>query len=407
MAQRVRSSNDVTSHRSRNSDLTERSHLLKKNYMPLHHNETQQTLDLVTSNQVNGTREASFRHSIQTDENFEESNELLYQPQVNYCQTSCRRLPKGKGVILVILIYFLESFAFYGTLSGLQQILLRGQPNSIWIFTFLEGTAGRVVYPVAGVIADTYLGRYQVIHNGLWLLWIGFAILALCQSLVSLYSTSIMIGYILPILSAVVISIGAGSVEVNTISFGVDQLAQGAPSEELSSYFYWYYFNRNTGNLAANIVSLLLFGLPGLSTQNSFLLYSCESLLAVAAITVALMLHYCLQNWYFKDRKRENPLKSIINVIYYSATVKRHPPVFRRAFRHGEGKKSRIELAKIDYDGIFSSEEVENVKTFCRILFLIFTLGGYFATYGAVSQQLTVSVCLFGPYLTNKGYNII
>ena len=374
MAQRVKSP------RSRNSDLTERSHLIQKNYVPLDRSAENESWH-VTANQVNDTRETSFQHSIQ---NLDDSNE--YQPQVNYCQTSCRRLPKGKGVVLVMFIYFLESFAFYGTLSGLQQILLHDQPSSIWIFTFLEGAAGRVVYPVAGVIADTYLGRYQVIHIGLWLLWIGFAILALCQSLVSLYSKSIMIGYILPILSAVVISIGAGSVEVNTISFGVDQLVQGSPSDELSSYFYWYYFNRNTGYLAATIVSLLLFGVPGLSTQNNnSMLYSCESLLAMAAITVALVLHYCLHNWYFKDRNRENPLRSIINVVYFSATVKRRPPVFRRAFRHGEGKKPRIELAKIDFDGIFSSEEVENVKTFCQILFLIFTLGGYFATYGAVS----------------------
>ena len=373
----------------------ESSHLLQKKYVRLHHNKNE--AQPTTSNEANDTRyEADFqRHSIQNDSEDVESSNVVNghnQKQIDYCncRISQKRLPKGKGVLLVFAIYFLESFSFYSTLSGLQHVLFGEEISAIWIFTFLDGTAGRVVYPVAGVIADTYLGRYQVIHIGLWLLWIGFAILALCQSLVSLYSKSIMIGYILPILSAVVISIGAGSVEVNTVSFGVDQLAQGVPSEELSSYFYWYYVMRNAGYLAAVLSSFILqvsfeVDVSDKVSPEDYTQSSTQSVLAVASVTLALLLHYCLQNWYFKDRNRENPLRSILNVLYFSATVKRGLPVYRRAFRHGEEKKPRIELAKIDYDGIFPSAEVEDVKTFCRILFLLITLAGYFFTFGAVS----------------------
>ena len=366
--------------RLRNSNLNERSPLIRS-YVQLHPDQ----------NEPSSSRAAKF-HETSFGSELEGSVNAVspHYQEKNYYRNSCKRLPKGKGVLLVFTIYSIESFAFYSTLNGLQKVLFGDQQGSVWIFSFLEGTAGRIVYPVAGLLADSYFGRYQVIHFGLWLLWIGFGLLAFSQAMITV-NDSAAIHYVLPILSTVVISVGAGSVEVNTISFGVDQLAQGCPSEELSSYFYWYYFNRNTGILAAVLVSILIFGIPSAdladaTSENALpsVLYSSESLLAMALISIAMVTHYCLQNWYFRDRQRENPLKSIINVTYFSATVKRHPPIRNRPFRYGEGKKPRIELAKIEYDGDFSSEEVENVKTFCQILFLIFTLGGYYATYGAV-----------------------
>ena len=360
--------------RLRNSKLYERSSLIH-GHVQL--NPDQQ--DIPERGSSRAAIETTFSSS-DLENNIEDSNStLFYQQAKNYCRNSCKRLPKGKGVLLVYFIYFMESFAFYSALRGLQNNSVFG--GSVWIFTFLGDTAGRVIYPIAGLLADTYFGRYQVIHFGLWLLWIGFGLLAISEALMVL-SIPIAVQYVLPVVSAVVISIGAGSVEVNTISFGVDQLAQGCPSEELSSYFYWLYFNRNTGALAPLLVSFLYGIIYG--KEHSNILYSLESLLAMTLISIAMITHYCLQNWYFKDRQRENPLKSIINVTYFSATVKRHPPIRNRPFRYGEGKKPRIELAKIEYDGEFSSEEVENVKTFYQMLFLLFTLGGYLATYGAV-----------------------
>ena len=41
-------------------------------------------------------------------------------------------------------------------------------------------------------------------------------------------------------------------------------------------------------------------------------------------------------------------------VVYYAATVKRGIARYRRAFRYGEERKPRIELAKEEFDGIFT-----------------------------------------------------
>ena len=71
---------------------------------------------------------------------------------------------------------------------------------------------------------------------------------------------------------------------------------------------------------------------------------------------------------------RINPVKHIFNVLNYA----RHhsQPVFCSAFTYGE-VPSRLDLAKNRYGGPFTTEEVEDVKTFGRILVVLSTLFGF------------------------------
>ena len=194
------------------------------------------------------------------------------------------------------------------------------------------------------------------------------------------------------------ISLGSAGFEANIIPFGADQLPQGATSEEISSYFYWWLFTKQLGILAGIGVFIGLFLPSYTSLTNSTLAVNFEThtvsavqpMIAVLVITIAILLHVCCEGWYFKDRERENPIKLVLRVLIYAAFVRRQPPRYRRAFRYGETRKPRIELAKEDYDGIFSSDEVEDVKTFCRIVLVIFSLTGLFASYSAVSSYLCI-----------------
>lgn len=329
----------------------------------------------------------------------------------------CTRQPKGKPVFLVFLVYFLETFAFFSTLDAVKELNISNDSefkrDSLvnFMYVFLYASAGRVLYPIAGLIADAYIGRYRMIQIGLWLFWILFAILTLTlasdSKLEGYHSISQNASIAVFVIIAVLFSAASGSMEANLIPFGADQLSQGAPSTELSSYFYWYYFIRNAGTLAKFLVSIVVYNVLhqietqdisnssyNLQNQTDVINYSSYGrrisrlilpMFAILCITVALIINHCVRHLYYQDANRENPLKSVLNVVYFAATVKRQPPRFRRAFRVGERKKPRIELAKIDFDGIFTSEEVENVKTFCRILLIIYSLGGCLIAYGAVS----------------------
>lgn len=314
------------------------------------------------------------------------------------------RFPKGKAVFVVFLVNFLESFAFHGALELVRFTVFQkyGIENAKadFLFTILYFTGGRVFYPLAGLIADVYVGRYRVIHAGLWMFLVGFGIMLMSMALEWQHYDPSPVAVMI---ATVFFMLGSASVESTIIPFGVDQIQQGASSDELSSYFFWYYFVRNLGyvfNVVCSVVTYAAFVainkrlmLAEFTHSTIAPIYRLEhtiihlvlGIIFIVGIAVAIFLHFCLQHWFFKARHRENPIRSICNILYFAATVKRQAPRYRRSFRYGEEKKSRLELAKVEFDGIFSAEEVEDVKTFFRVLFLVMSLGLGFATYGAVS----------------------
>ncbi|CAI8041664.1 hypothetical protein GBAR_LOCUS23135 [Geodia barretti] len=120
-----------------------------------------------------------------------------------------------------------------------------------------------------------------------------------------------------------------------------------------------------------------------------------QPLVTTVTLTVGLILMICFHHWFFKNTLWENPVKLIARVLCYAATVKRHLPVRNRAFRYGEERKRRIELAKMTYDGKFPDEKVEDVKAFCRILLILLTLTpAMFSINGVSIPYLTMTVTL-------------
>lgn len=318
----------------------------------------------------------------------------------NYYRLMCVRRPKSKAVFLVLVIFFLETFATYSAQTETQNIV--PQQYSTLLSTLMYSTAGRLFYPLAGIVADSWLGRYNVIHLGFWLLWTSFAVLTLSLGLdayVVNHYHDVLTKIVLPVISIVLFSAGSASVEAVVIPFGVDQLSQGASSDELSSYFYYYYMTINIASIIGVLLFVTMFDThlwslihPDYSSRseqmrslNKYTLNVTVCVLALLTLTAALLILYCLKNRFFIDKRRPNPIKLIAGVLYFAATVKRQPPHLNRAFRYGEGKKSRIDLAKLEYDGIFTAEEVEDVRTFCWILALVLALvPGYTFTYGGV-----------------------
>ena len=85
------------------------------------------------------------------------------------------------------------------------------------------------------------------------------------------------------------------------------------------------------------------------------------------------------------DKTRQNSVKTIIAVLKY--TWKHKYPVNRSAFTYWENDiPFRIDLGKHKYGGPFTNEQVEDVKTFLRLLVLI--------------------ISLFGIHLSGDGYSI-
>ena len=326
--------------------------------------------------------------------NVAQEDVVTLQPNLGIRLPSCRqmcyqRVPKGRVWLLIFLLMIFERFVFIGAVNGVLQLIpVLAASNAkysggfgFFIQIFLLYCIGRLFYPIGGFLADVYLGRYRMIHISLWLYWIAFALLAIANTM-HLFSSgpSIIHTYILPIISYVCIIPASGGFQSTIIPFGADQL-EAASSSELSSYFYWYYFAIQVGGAPLNVPISYIISLF-LSPKESAL---AQVMIALTVVSLGLILHTVLGHWYFKNIRTENCVKLVMRVSWYAATVRRHMPQYRRAFRYGEGKVPRIELAKQQYDGKFSSDQVEDVKTFCRICLILFTLGGFFFSMNGVS----------------------
>ena len=406
MASRVSNDGIVSSQGSRARDSRERHSLLRSPTKDVEetsdHEETEPLLASNIQDHVQDTLTHSSRIvNIQSDEFNTGGTSLLsvdsLRRRFSWQRFCYSRVPRGKAVFLVLVISTIETFAFFGAVDGIIRLVLGGNFSTTSLAyslsIVLQFSAGMLCYPLTGFLADVYFGRYKVIKISLWLFWIAFGFLALAFSLRDLpHEPKILTRYLLPIAAFSLISFGSAGIEANILPFGVDQLPQEATSQHISSYFYWWKVTRQVGYLlgiGAFIVVILPSYTPLMPTKSMdfelLIASAIQPMLAVLVTTVAILLHACCSGWYFKGRERENPIKLVLKVLIFAAFVRRQLPRYRRAFRYGERPKPRIELAKKDYDGIFTSEEVEDVKTFCRIVLVIFSLTGYFASYSAVS----------------------
>ena len=314
------------------------------------------------------------------------------RPKLPDCnQMCCNRVPRGRAIALILVMLVIERYILYGAVSQILG-LIPGITNAtaskgfdFFLRIFLYYSVSRVLYPIGGFIADVYLGRCKVIHMSMWFFWIAFTLLTVAnmlQELLPAHATAFST-HVLPIAAYVFVLLASGGFESTLIPFGADQL-EAAGSSEISSYFYWYYIVIQVGTLLNIFVNSIL----------SVWLPSHEQLIqAFATLVVAtlgLVLHNTLQHWYFKNALRENCIKLVLKVLWYVLRVKRQLPQYRRAFRYGEGRIKRIDLAKRRYDGIFFGDQVEDVKTFLRVCFILFCLGGYFFSQAGVSKEVVI-----------------
>ena len=215
------------------------------------------------------------------------------------------------------------------------------------------GGAVALSAPIA-LQADIYLGRYKVIQYSIRLLWIAVVasntIVALQYYVVKNAATT----SILTVFTTIGVA-GSAGIIVNSLQFGIDQLTD-ASSSEITSYISWYTWNFI---LASTTVAIFTTCLTLCISMSYFVLpLSC---------TLSILSDCCFNHWLVKEPVTTNPLKLIYQVLKYA--VKNKYPRLRSAFTYWEDKPySRIDLGKNIYGGPFTIEQVEDVKTFLRIL---------------------------------------
>ena len=114
--------------------------------------------------------------------------------------------------------------------------------------------------------------------------------------------------------------------------------------------------------------------------------------LVCACVGLCLLVYY--KKHFNIDRTGEHPLKLIYQVLKYA--WKHKCPENRSAFTYWEEDiPPRIDLGKSKYGGPFTTEEVEDTKTFLSILLLLLSLLGFHLSgHGySVLEQLMHKQC--------------
>ena len=316
---------------------------------------------------------------------------------IRCCKSCCVGCVCSKGILLLLTwSVLIHSFGYY-----LYTQLLSIIPSFVNLFNTVSVVQAVVflLYPVAGLMGEVCLSRYKLMIAGTILALIGIFIAVPTLTMAIFNKENDYLGetckknectdypLLVPACVGLVIyQFGLGLFEANAIQFGTDQL-QFASNEKLSVFVNWYFWSLHTTNI---ISPFILFSGIGVAILGVF-----------SFVLISIMLLCCCgchSHFTTEPVGRINPVKHIFKVLNYA----RHhsQPVLRSAFTYGE-VPSRLELAKNRYGGPFTTEEVEDVKTFGRILLVLISLFGllvlpntlssfavyYYYTYFSDNQQ--------------------
>lgn len=159
----------------------------------------------------------------------------------------------------------------------------------------------------------------------------------------------------------------------NIFQYGADQLLT-APSSYLQSFVHWFAFTWYTTGVTIFLVQSFLLAF----VKSNIIVYLFSALFAfLSFLTTFPLLALCLfrKNLTFEPVSNKNPIKIIWGVMSYAWRNK--APRYRSAFTYGEVLPSRLDFAKGRFGGPFTTEQVEDVKSFWNILLILVSTYGY------------------------------
>ena len=275
-------------------------------------------------------------------------------------------------------------------------IIMYGTTSTIFLF-----------YPIAGYLADNKYGQHKAVVFSLWLLLFLYIFFTIFLSLVTmvlvglLNITVLVLALFLLLISVSLLFISIGSFDANIIQFGVDQLYE-FPVEDQSLFIHWSIWVTNLTTFFSQLMNTSIENpyavfnqivLSNITMTNNNIGYSgigayiLFCIILFVLLVVSLYIAHCRKNWFLIEPSRVNPYKLVYKVIKFAWQHK--VPVNRSAFTYCEDDTpSGLNLAKDKYGGPFTTEQVEDVKVFCEIIKVLFSLGPVLSLHFAADIML-------------------
>ncbi len=286
----------------------------------------------------------------------------------------------SKSIILLLILNTLFSTSIYGVTSQILKIILGPDYLLAHMLVICGGT--QLLFPLAGHIADTYIGRHNVIRFSLLSSWLSFGILGVSISIDNFLNDELnfLNRYILLPIVFMTLSVAYVCFMSNIIPFSLDQL-QGASHIYYNSFFYWWYWSL--------ILGAVIFHIPKYCSEELELGLLLQTEISLVCISIAVVLDMLLKNWFVIEpccTKQGNPIRQIYNIILYIIkTPKKHIP---STVRHelDLSKCNRLDLAKKRFGGKYETEQIEDFRTFFSVLLILAAVGLFISSYSAVRK---------------------
>ena len=267
---------------------------------------------------------------------------------------------------LVLIWNYLMYSQYFFLCSFIGESSIDAVPSTLYRYGFaIMICIGYMSFPLFGLLADVWIGRYKAILIGIVLCFISWIIAGIGFMAYEYYSYKTILNIAYSIVYILEYP-GYACFSANIIQYNIDQLV-GASADELNSVIYWH-----TG--IEKITLILLYFLQ--CTFHSIFLTLGIFIASGVSVSLVLVSHSFFKHKLENISLIKNPIKLIVRVLCYAR--KHKYPENRSALTYWEEEApSRLDLGKDKYGGLFTEEEVEDVKTVFRMLPLFIAVIAY------------------------------
>ena len=283
------------------------------------------------------------------------------------------RFPACKIVLLLVLLHRLHIYSSFNFIVSLTATRISGnnsEDSTVTAQLFMSCT--RLLAPISGIIADMYIPRAKMVSISFFISFIGSSIQSLFHSIYELDIVYIptYLYYSIHSLAICLLTVGSSGVYALLVPVGVDQL-EGASEMRLKSYFSWHYWCINIG--AAFAAGRYFIYATNYDDRITLLASSYLATVSVWLALVLLMLSLHLKLVQKNKPPGGTPLKQVLGVSYCAITT-------RYCHREERDYVSRriCDYAIEENGGRYSYEQVQDVKTFYKIVFVLLCMTWYF-----------------------------
>ena len=238
------------------------------------------------------------------------------------------------------------------------------------------------LYPLSGFVADIYVGHYKIVIFSLLLLLCGCIsfsvgsvlyfsdVIKAQESIITSGQTEFAVVMLLGFL---LIFVGFSGYQSNYIQLGLDQL-QDAPSYSLGLFIHaveWFMV------IGKTLLQLIVSWCTCQFEKSVIQLLVSLPFLLVLMLLVLILVGWRKHKWFHSEPAQHNPYRTVIQVVSFILKHK-YPIQFSNFTCSNEEQHSKLDYAKKQYGGPFTTGQVEDVKAFLKIIMVLITLGPVF-----------------------------